>query len=292
MRQAPMAGTLRSLLPRYGLPGAAFHQVTHLSTHTFADAALAAEAGPCPVLLFSGGYFIETLTSSSGLMEALASHGYVVASLSHPGEDIATVFPDGRIVGLEPRSLAEALGPDGPESLAVWTVDAKFVLDEFERRGSAGSGDLLAGWLDLGRMGAFGIAQGGTLAAKLCQDDGRCGAGASLDGAVGAALSRPFLFVHSEQRRGMNAAAVNGAREAVYQLSLRRARPLHLSGLSTWFPLLAQLTDFESGPVYRYQQALSRTLRAFFDRHLRGREVRVEDAAKGYAEAEVSGRGG
>ena len=122
MRQAPMAGTLRSLLPRYGLPGPAFHQVTHLSTHAFADAALAAEAGPCPVLLFSGGYFIETLTSSSGLMEASASHGYVVASLSHPGEDIATVFPDGRAVGLESRPGGD-VGPEGPESLAVgrWT---------------------------------------------------------------------------------------------------------------------------------------------------------------------------
>ena len=31
---------------------------------------------------------------------------------------------------------------------------------------------------------------------------------------------------------------------------------------------------------------------AFFDRHLRGREARVEEAAKGYREAEVSGRGG
>src|SRR5512141_941281 len=30
MRQEPMASTLRQLLPRYGLPGAAFHQVTHL----------------------------------------------------------------------------------------------------------------------------------------------------------------------------------------------------------------------------------------------------------------------
>ena len=291
MRQAPMANTLRELLPRFGLPGAAFHQVTHLSTHAFADAPPAADAGQCPVLLFSGGYYIETFTSSSALMEALASHGYVVASLSHPGEDIATVFPDGQIVGLELPSPAEALGPDRPESLAVWLADAKFMLDEFERRGAAGSGDPLAGRLDLGRLGAFGIAQGGSLAAELCRQDERVGAGASLDGAVEAAPARPFLYVHSEKQRGMNAAVVADAREPVYQLNLRRARPLHLSGVSTWFPLLAQLADFKSGPVYRYQQALSRTLLAFFDRHLRGQEAQVEEAAKGYAEAEVVGNG-
>jgi hypothetical protein len=33
-------------------------------------------------------------------------------------------------------------------------------------------------------------------------------------------------------------------------------------------------------------------VRAFFDRHLRGLEVRVEEAAKGYPEAEVVAGGG
>jgi hypothetical protein len=291
MRQAPMASTLRQLLPRYGLPGVAFHQVTYLSTHAHPEAPVASAAGPCPMLLFSSGYFIETLTSSSALMEELASHGYVVASLSHPGEDIATVFPDGRVAGLELENAGEALGPEGPESLAQWKADAKFVLDEFERRGAPGSGDPLVGKVDLSRVGALGVAQGGTLAGELCRDDARVIAGASLDGPVAQLDTQPFLFVHSEERRGMNQAAIEQAREPVYQLNLRRARPLHLSGVSTWFPLLAQLADFESGSIYRYQKALSGTLRAFFDRHLRGKDVAVESAAGGYPEAEVVGSG-
>jgi hypothetical protein len=165
-------------------------------------------------------------------------------------------------------------------------ADAKFVLDEFERRAAAGSGDLLAGKLDLTQVGAFGIAQGGTLAAKLCREDIRCGAGASLDGIVDAPAERPFLFVQSEARIGMNQAAIEQAHEAVYQLNLRRAQPLHLSGVSTWFALLAQLADFEAGPVYRYQKAISGAVRAFFDRHLRGREASLEEAVRGYPEAE------
>jgi hypothetical protein len=213
MRQAPMADTLKALLPRFALPGAAFHQVTHLSTHARADAPPASDAGPCPVLLFSSGYFIETLTSSSALMEEMASHGYVVASLSHPGDDIATVFPDGRMVGLELDTASEALGPAGPESLARWLADAKFTLEELARRGTAGSGDPFAGKLDLERVGAFGIAQGGTLAAELCRTDVRCRAGASLDGDVGGPVGRPFLFLQSEGQRGLNRAGVEGALE-------------------------------------------------------------------------------
>jgi hypothetical protein len=294
MRQAPMAGTLRQLLPRYSLPGAAFHQVTHLSTHAYPEAPVASGAGVCPVLLFSSGYFIETLTSNSALMEELASHGYVVASLSHPGEDLATVFPDGRVAGLDlahpfVAGSAEALGPQSDASLALWMADARYMLDELELRGAAGSGDVLAGKLDLARVGAFGIAQGGTLAARLCREDARCAAGASLDGPAAAPAERPFLFVNSEENRGLNQAAAEQARKAVYQLTLKRARPLHLSGVSAWFALLAQLADFEAGSVYRYQKAINGVVRAFFDRHLRGMDVRVEEAAKAYAEAEFVG---
>jgi hypothetical protein len=53
------------------------------------------------------------------------------------------------------------------------------------------------------------------------------------------------------------------------------------------------LREGNRGSVYRYQKALSGTLRAFFDRRLRGREgMQVEEAAGEYPEAEVIGRGG
>ena len=291
-RQEPLASALRQLIPRYGLPGLAFHQVTHLQTHAYPEAPVAPGAAPCPLLLFSPGYFIETLTSSSALMEELASHGYVVASLSHPGESLATVFPDGRVVGLDLSQTrlageAGALGPAGEASLALWMEDAGLALDEAQRRGQPGSGDRLAGQLELGLAGALGVALGGTLAAELCRADPRCAAGVSLDGPTNS-LERPFLSVYSEGGRGLNQAAHEQARQPTYQLSLRRARPLHLSGVSTWFPLLAQLADFEAGSVYRYQQALNGTVRAFFDRHLRGREAPLLDApASEYPEAQL-----
>ena len=207
-RQEPVASTLRQLIPRYGLPSLAFHQVTHLQTHAYPEAPFASAAAPAPLLLFSPGYYIETLTSSSALLEELASHGYVVASLSHPGQSFVTVFPDGRSVGMDlghPRRAADsaALGPLDEASLALWLDDARLVLDEAQRRGLPGSGDLLAGQVDLGRAGVFGVALGGRLAAELCRSDARCVAGISLDGRSGA-VDRPFLFVYSEGNRGLN----------------------------------------------------------------------------------------
>lgn len=277
-RQDPLPATLRFLAARHGLPGAALSQVTHLATYARPDAPPA--AGPWPVVVFSHGYGLENAVSSSYLMEALASHGYVVLSVSHPGESLATIYPDGRLAALDvdnPRlnyaaRLAEvqaegaAWGPLAAESLALWTADLKTVLDDLERLNAPGPDATWTGQLDLSQIGLCGVGLGGSAALALAADDGRVRAVVSLDGrwapsAAGAypVLSRPVLAL------GRGGPTPPGA----LALTLRGARPLHFTGAALWFPLLAQLADFDSGPVYRYQQALNAYTLAFFERHLR-----------------------
>jgi hypothetical protein len=76
------------------------------------------------------------------------------------------------------------------------------VADQLEHV-NAGAEGLLAGRLDLGRLGGFGHSFGGNAALQWCRNDGRCRAAANLDGAlwteVGrAGLHRPALQLLAE----------------------------------------------------------------------------------------------
>jgi predicted dienelactone hydrolase len=74
------------------LPAALNHRLQRSSTHAFADAPVADLQAE--VLVFSHGYtgYAEQNTVQ---MEELASRGYVVASIVHPGEAAWAPFPDG-----------------------------------------------------------------------------------------------------------------------------------------------------------------------------------------------------
>ena len=281
-RQGPLPATLRRLVEHHALPGAALSQITHLTTHARAGAPLA--AGPWPVILFSHGYGLENALSNSYLFETLASHGYVVLSVSHPGESLATIYPDGRLAALDvddpqldfAARLAEIRAESGPwgqratESLARWTADLQTVLADLERLNAPGPDNAWAGQLDLTQIGALGVGLGGSAALALAAADPRVKAVAALDSrwapsfgeTAAPALSQPALLLG----RGGAGPTPPGA----LALTLRGARPLHFTGVSLWFPLLAQLADFDSGNVYRHLQALNAYTLAFFERALRG----------------------
>jgi hypothetical protein len=288
-RQAPLPQTLRRMVEHYRLPGAALSQVTHLASHAVPEAPPADSSAPWPVLLYSHGYGLENALSSSYQMEALASHGYVAVSVAHAGESLATVYADGRLVALDaanPRldfdarlaevsAAAGAWGPLAAQSLTLWAEDLDFVLKEIARHNARVVDNplgALGGRLDLERVGAWGVGFGGSAAAVLCAREPRCKAAASLGGRLapmmGSALpapARPLLLASGDSEPDGGAGG-----QPVYMLKVGGARPLHFSGVAMWFPLLAQLADFEAGPVYRYQRAINAYLLAFFGQHLRG----------------------
>jgi predicted dienelactone hydrolase len=163
-------------------------------THAFEGVRFARGIRRAPVLIFShgGGEARETYSAQ---LEDLASHGYVVAAISHTYESVLTMFPDGRHVPLasgrwpEPTtSEIEGLPPDqeaNPARLRWWADDIRFVLDELTRanQGRAGAPRLpFAGRLDLQRVGAFGHSAGGQAAATACQLERRLRACLNQDG--------------------------------------------------------------------------------------------------------------
>jgi predicted dienelactone hydrolase len=161
-------------------------------THATEGAAFHPSVRRAPVLIFSHGGG-EAREVYSAQLEDLASHGYVVAALSHTHEAVLTIARDGRHVLLAPRrwprpttTTIEGLPPAeeaSPDRLRWWADDVRFVIDRLtaiDRDGAAGPP--FAGRLDLARLGAFGHSAGGQAAAHACQVEPRLRACLNQDG--------------------------------------------------------------------------------------------------------------
>jgi pimeloyl-ACP methyl ester carboxylesterase len=158
-----------------------------------------------PVVLFSPSW-TGRRDQNTVQVEELASHGFLVIGIDHPFGTACTVFPDGRVAETE---LGEWMDFSSDESfracvraaevqLQIRAADVRFVLDELERFDRADANDLLAGRLDLSRVGMFGHSFGGSVAAEVCLTDPRFKAGVDLDGVYfggpkSKAIGKPFM---------------------------------------------------------------------------------------------------
>jgi pimeloyl-ACP methyl ester carboxylesterase len=172
---------------------------------------IARSPGRFPVLIFSpawkGRRYQNTFQA-----EELASHGFVVVGLDHPYGTEITVFPDGRSIKTTLSdvfldfSSQEALDARLRViecQLRIRTADVRFVLDTLERLDRNDEAGLLAGHLDISRVGIFGHSFGGAVAAEACRLDPRFRAGIDLDGCLFGMTAkegviRPILIVGGE----------------------------------------------------------------------------------------------
>jgi predicted dienelactone hydrolase len=144
-----------------------------LRSYAVEAAAVADEQSSYPVLVQSQSGFPPLLLAA--IAEELASHGYVVVGVNHTYETAVTVFADGRVVPMSPAAVAGLLGPQtetGPyqeqfaQRAAVCdykAADLASVADQLEQAPADAAG-LLAGRLDLDRLGGFGHSFGGNAA--------------------------------------------------------------------------------------------------------------------------------
>jgi predicted dienelactone hydrolase len=117
----------------------------------------------------------------------LASHGYVVATISHTYEAAEVEFPDQRV------ELARAEDPNNIHTniaLSIRRADVQFVIDELTALEGGANPDAehrllpagLRGALDLAKIGIYGHSLGGATAADAMANDARIVAGINLDG--------------------------------------------------------------------------------------------------------------
>jgi dienelactone hydrolase len=202
------AGPIRAA---FGTPD--FFQDT-VRAHAFTNAPLATDGARYPIILFSPGMGFLPIKYAPTL-EDLASHGYVVVSLSHPYSTAATVFPDDRVVTSTAeagsRALSEATAkatndaefdPIVERIGSIWVADVRFILDQLEQINVNDA--LFAGRLDLTRVGIFGHSFGGGVAVQAMYEDDRFDAAINLDGtlfgeAAANGTARPVMLMLSER---------------------------------------------------------------------------------------------
>jgi dienelactone hydrolase len=175
-----------------------------VQTHAVSNALPSITPPRFPVLVFSpGSGGIPALYTS--FCEDLASHGYVVAAVDHPYDDIAVRLSDDRVIkqGKEPTGGEELLRYQR-ERVRVRVEDVRFVLNQLMQIQQGRLESPFRGRLDLDRIGVFGHSRGGMTAAEACMKDQRVKACANFDGVVNAMPAyddagrgpvQPFLFM-------------------------------------------------------------------------------------------------
>jgi predicted dienelactone hydrolase len=182
--------------------------------HAFVDVPLAAEDARYPVIVFSPGMGFLPIKYAPTL-EDLASHGYVVVSLSHPYSTAVTVFPDGRVVTSTAEAGSRALSAATAKATSdaefdpvvdrigsVWVADVRFVLDQLEQFNVNDA--LFANRLDLTHVGVFGHSMGGGAAVQAMSEDDRFDAAIDMDGTLfgevaANGIARPVMLMLSER---------------------------------------------------------------------------------------------
>ena len=176
-------------------------------SHSMLHAKFAHDPARFPLLLYTPSWS-GIRTESTGLVEELVSHGYVVVGIDHPYSSNAVAFPDGTVarrkfVGDEDYSSPEAVDAfvnTANEQIEIRAKDARFVLDTLVQLDANDPKGLLTGRLDLARIGVFGSSLGGGTSAEVCSVDRRFKAGADLGGMISTktaerSLFAPFMFI-------------------------------------------------------------------------------------------------
>ncbi len=286
---------------------------THLGlvkTHSFRDAPIAAHSEPLPVIIFNHGYTAFSANYTT-LIEELASHGYVVIGIGHAFETPFFILPDGRVRPFDPNNEAyrarvaqvesgrwwdcfqDLLSTRDPnlqerfyreylaatslhnETARIWADDIGSVLDQVELMNRTG---FFTGALDLDGIGCIGHSMGGAACGQVAVTQEQVKAGINLDGGqwgdlIDSRLTRPFMFVYSEQwgEEGLfNDVFCTRSESVAYQVLIRGTLHQNFTDASIEGGLAARIRNLGGIDGRRAVTVLTTYVRAFFDRHLKG----------------------
>lgn len=229
--------------------------------------------GRLPVILYSPGANASR-AYGTGVVEELASRGYVVVTIDHTYDAAVVEFPDGRVeTGPEVTDFAKAV--------EVRVADVRFVLDQLPTLDRAHV-------FDLQRIGMFGHSLGGAATSSAMYADKRIRAGLGLDGAVfgkvaQSGLDRPYLVVDTDGKGGMSTNPAlrtfwDGLRGWRLNLTLKGAAHNSFGDDVLLIPMAAKLLGLSKAEVEEVVGTIpaERALAfqkayplAFFDLHLR-----------------------
>jgi predicted dienelactone hydrolase len=169
--------------------------VNWAATMTHSHTGAPAQAVRRPVLLYSPGGG-DPRTMATGISEELASHGYVVVTIDHPGDATEVEFPSR--TAYRDKVLRETVFRGDPRAdpqlartmIGTRVSDTRFVLNQLEVLAAGRNPDAegralsenLGRALDLRQVGIYGHSAGGATAAETMYEDHRIDAAVNLEG--------------------------------------------------------------------------------------------------------------
>lgn len=298
-----------------------------LKTNSSRDVPVSSKEDRYPILIFSHGWG-EHYSQNSILMEELASHGYIVFSISHHYECKFSSYPDGRLIHIDTNSprfqkiMQEQQNPEAMELLQkmynagddeertqvlkrtskvlptiltespkYWAEDISFFIDRLE---SISNDDkILKDKLDLDRIGVFGMSLGGIATSEICLSDNRVKAGINVDGGLygtllDGKLQIPFMFLNSKRFLGYGKLFTGNSAMDCYSLSVRGSDHYNFSDYSV-YPIPS--VSFLMGTIdgKKTIEIMNVIVVAFFDKYLKkGQDIDLIKQAKAYSEIEVT----
>lgn len=165
----------------------------HIVTQAQRDLPFVNSLGARPVLLFSHGRSWPA-QAYQAMLQDLASRGWLVVGISHPLEEVATVFADGSVARFDQERWENETerGRVLTREVDVLVRDAAFVVETLTRWNQE-RGHPFFGRIDLAKVGYFGHSLGGAAAAQALERLSAISAAASIEGSVYDTTQRPML---------------------------------------------------------------------------------------------------
>ena len=269
-----------------------------LETNSRLDAPVA--SGSFPILLFSPAWGGRR-TQNTYLVEDLASHGFVVAAIDHPGNSGPTLYQDGHIdqpatgdaMDFATLSL-DQINAHGASEVERQAADEIGVLNALVRMNGEEDNPFYDR-LDSTRVGTLGHSFGGAVAAEAAIQDDRIKAALDLDGSLFGhmqreGLAKPFMFIAENSpafvlpRQLSPVDQINLALDesdlaaikkfGAYKIALRGSTHESFTDHSLFSPV-ALLSGAGTLPKNREYEIIRAYALAFFDKTLRGADPQL-----------------
>lgn len=267
-----------------------------VQTSSYPRSPVTGGAAPFPVLLVSPGGNMSRHWHTA-LAQELASHGYLVAVMSHAFSGL-DVFPRGGLLMSSPRW---DLPDDAPESEVSrmdreladrLAADGSFTLDRLAELNAADPAGRFTGRLDLDRGGIIGHSRGGTTVGRACATDPRLDACVVYDNIgpdreVAAGLALPQLVVRApwtEARTATLHGYLERNRTVAYDVVVDGA--IHMS--FTDLPFVEPARHVSAIDHAAAHRIIADVTLGFLDHHLRGGDPRgLRDAVAQHPQARL-----
>ena len=260
-------GLIDAFAIQYNMQPFMMSQLSDVKTHSYQDIDVA--EGEFPVVLLSHGWG-SFRKIHINIIEELASNGYIVIALDHPGASAVTMLHTGEIISYDETILGEDLVAGGKELIDVYTEDIDYIIKQLNYFNN--SHKILNSHLQVENIGLIGHSTGAGALVNYAFDH-QVNALIGLDPWVEPieemrTLSTPTLFFRSEAwEDGSNDANLNMITDFVYQPNNSNHQDF---SLAYKFSPVLEIVGYTSG---RSEAAQKAYILRFFDEHLKFKQT-------------------